>query len=330
GYTNAGFVTAGEIIPVTAKQNWDIYLKEKIFAPLGMGNTLGLSVALPKSVNRTAPHTIADGRLIAIPNVNLDNMAAAMSISSTANDMSKWVLALLNNGKVGNKQVLPAAAIEVTRQPQDIVKSIKHMDGTTNYELYGLGWYLQDYHNHRIVMHDGGIHGYVSSVTLVPEENLGIVILTNTDQNALYEALRWEILDAYFKLPYRNYSDGYLKAYKQYNAEEQANDKKLRDSTLLNPRPALSISYYTGKFTHPLYGSINIERGENNDLQIKFEHHKMFANLKPLGGNRFYAVFSDPLYGKAVFPFTVENGKVTGVRVKVADFIERGAYDFKR
>ncbi|MEO6150930.1 MAG: serine hydrolase [Mucilaginibacter sp.] len=332
GYTNSAFLTAGEIIPKVTKQNWDIYLKEKIFSPLGMGNTLGLSVAMTKAINRAVPHTIADGRLIAIPYAGLDNMAPAMSISSTANDMSKWVLALLNSGKVGKREVIPDAAIQATSQQQDIVGSVTHLDGEVNYQLYGLGWFLQDYHNHRIVMHDGGVSGYVSSVTLVPQDKLGIVILTNTDQNSLYEALRWEIMDACFKLPYRNYSDNYLKEEKKYTTDAMATDKKLRDSVLLNPRPAQSISYYTGKFSNPLYGSVNIAMGENNTLDMRFEHHpKMFARLQPLGGNRFYATFSDPVFGKSVFNFIVQpNGKVTGVRVKAADFIERGVYEFTR
>ncbi|MCC8410543.1 serine hydrolase [Mucilaginibacter sp. UR6-1] len=331
GYTNSAFLTAGEIIPKVTDQNWDIYLKEKIFAPLGMSNTLGLSVAMPKAFNRSAGHTITDNRLIAIPYANLDNMAPAGAISSTAVDMGKWVMALLNNGKVGNKQVIPEAAIAATRQPQDIVGTSEHLDGTKNFQLYGLGWFLEDYHNHRLVMHDGGVNGFVSSVTLVPEENLGIVILTNTDQNNLYEALRWEILDAYFKLPYRNYSDAYLKEYKSYTTEQIAADKKLRDTVARNPRAELSLSYYEGKFTNPLYGTVNIERGDNNDLNMRFEHHpKMYARLQPLGGNRFYVTFSDPVLGKAIFPFTVQNGKVTGFKLKVADFVEMGAYDFKR
>ncbi|RVT98133.1 serine hydrolase [Mucilaginibacter limnophilus] len=331
GYTNSAFLTAGEIIPKVTKQNWDIYLKEKIFAPLGMGNTLGLSVAMPKAINRTVPHTISDGRLIAIPYANLDNLAPAGSISSSVNDMSKWVMALLNEGKVGTRQVIPLNAIKATRQPQDIVGTSRHLDGTVNYQLYGLGWFLQDYHNHRLVMHDGGVNGYVSSVTLVPEEKLGIIILTNTDQNSLYEALRWEILDAYFKLPYRNYSDAYLKEYKTDLATQQAEDKKRRDTVATNPRTALSMSYYEGKFSNPLYGNLTVERGDNNELNMRFEHHpKMYAKLQPLGGNRFYATFSDPVLGKAVFTFTVQNGKVTGVTIKVADFIEYGAYEFTR
>jgi hypothetical protein len=56
----------------------------------------------------------------------------------------------------------------------------------------------------------------------------------------------------------------------------------------------------------------------------------MYVHLQPLGGNRFYATFSDPTLGKAVFPFIVQNGSVKGIRIKVADFVERGAYDFTK
>ena len=245
--------------------------------------------------------------------------------------MSKWVLALLNDGKVGSRQVIPLAAINATREAQDIVGSVHHLDGETNYELYGLGWFIQDYANRRLVMHDGGVNGYVSSVTLVPQEHLGIIILTNTDQNALYEALRWEIMDAYFKKPFLNYSDEYLKAFKTQEDIEMAADKKLRDSAAVNPQPALAVANYTGKYVNQLYNTLTVTQGENNILEMRFEHHlHMYAKLQPLGGNRFYTTFSDPTLGKAIFPFTVQNGKVTGVRVKVADFVEYNAYEFKK
>ncbi|SDE53699.1 CubicO group peptidase, beta-lactamase class C family [Mucilaginibacter pineti] len=331
GYTNAAFLTAGEIIPRVAGKPWEAYLKENIFAPLGMINTLALSADMPKALNRSVPHTLTDGRLTAIPYCQVDALAPAGSISSSVNDMSKWVLALLNNGKVGARQVIPAAAIEATREPQTIVSSIRHLNDQYNYELYGLGWFIQDYFNHRLIMHTGGINGFVSSVTLSPYDNLGIIILTNTDQNELYESLRWDILDAFFGQPFRNYSDAYLKSYKADAAVEQAKEKKLRDSVLLNLRPMLAANKYTGKYINDFYGSMEVTQGENNDLEIRFEHHpKMFAKLQPLGGNRFFVTFSDPTLGKAVFPFTVQNGNVTSVRVKVADFVEMAPYDFKK
>jgi hypothetical protein len=180
-------------------------------------------------------------------------------------------------------------------------------------------------------MHDGGVNGYLTSVTLVPQEHLGIIVLTNTDQNDLFEALRWEVLDAYFNKQYRDYSEVYLARFKASTANANAADKRLRDTVALNHLPALPLLNYTGKYVNDLYGSMTVTQGESNDLEIRFEHHpRMFAHLQPLGGNRFYVTFSDPVLGKAVFPFTVQNGRVTGVKVKVADFVEYNPYDFKK
>lgn len=331
GYTNAAFLTAGEIIPKADGKSWEAFIKDNIFAPLGMINTLALTADMPKSFNRTVPHTLIDERLSAVPYAQLDNLAPAGSISSSVNDMSKWVMALLNDGKVGPRQVIPQAAIAATRQPQDYVGSIRHLNGETNYELYGLGWFLQDYAGHRIVMHDGGVTGYVSSVTLVPQDHLGIVILTNTDSNSFYDALRWEIMDAYFKLPYQDYSDKYLASFKANMAAEQKVDRKLRDSVMLNLQPAQPISAYIGRYHNDLYGDMTISQGEGNVLEGRFEHHpKMFVKMQPVGGNRFYATFSDPIYGKTVFPFSTQGGRITGVRVKVADFVEQDPYEFKK
>jgi CubicO group peptidase (beta-lactamase class C family) len=332
GYTNSAFLTAGEMIPKVTGKPWEVYLKENIFAPLGMTNTIALTADMPKSLNRTAAHTLVDGRLVAIPYCQIDGLAPAGAISSSISDMSKWVMALLDNGKVGSRQVIPQAAIAATREPQDVVSSVRHLNGETNYQLYGLGWFLQDYSGHRIVMHDGGVNGYVSSVTLVPQDRLGIIILTNTDQNSLYEALRWEIMDAYFKQPYRNYSEAYLNFYKTNQSNDQLGDKKLRDTVAMKRPTAMPLTAYTGKYFNDLYGSMTISiGGELDQLQLRFEHHpKMFATAQPLGGNRFYVVFSDPELGKAVFPFTFANGKISSVRVKVADFIEMTAYDFKK
>ncbi|TSD64843.1 serine hydrolase [Inquilinus sp. KBS0705] len=332
GYTNAAFLTAGEIIPRVTGKPWEVYLKENIFAPLGMSSTLALTADMPKALNCTVPHTLVDGRLTAIPYCNIDGLAPAGAISSSVSDMSKWVMALLDNGKVGGKQIIPEAAIAATRQPQDYVSTANYLNGDIGFELYGLGWSIQDYCGRRLVMHTGGVNGYVSSVTLVPKENLGIVILTNSDQNELYEALKWDIIDAYFKNKNYHYNDVYLEYNKTNMAQFQAIDKKMRDSTLLNLKPQLSANKYTGKYVNDLYGSLEITRGESgNDLEIRFEHHpKMYAKLQPLGGNRFYVTFSDPVLGKAIFPFTVKDGKVTGVRVKVADFVEYNPYDFKK
>lgn len=328
GYTNAAFLTAGEAIESVTKKPWEQYIKETLLAPLGMSSTVALSKDLATSFNKSAAHTMIDGRLAAIKYPQIDNLAPAASMSSSANDMCKWLMALLDNGKVGNREVIPASAIKATRQPQILVGGGE--DG--GFSAYGLGWFLQGYKGHRVVMHTGGVNGFVSSVTLVPDQNLGIVILTNTDQNNLIETLNYDIIDAYLKQPYRNHGDAALTEAKAGQQRTLQREKALRDSVLLNLRPALAINDYTGKYNNDLYGNLTITKGElGNELEVRFEHHpKMFAKLQPLGGNRFFAVFSDAVFGRTVFPFTVQNNRVVGVQVKVADFIEYTPYEFKK
>lgn len=330
GYTNAAFLTAGQIIPAASGLSWEAFVKERIFTPLGMTRTLALSKDLPDASNKCSPYTMAEGKLVKIPYCLIDNLAPAGAISSSVNDMSKWVIMQLNNGKYEDKQVVPASAIAQTRVPHSILGNGGHLYNKGHFALYGLGWFLEEYEGRKIVSHTGGVNGFVTSVTLIPEEKLGIVVLTNTDQNGFYEALKWEILDAYLKLPYRNYSKVYLDHYSKQQADEVQKDQKLKDSAALHLPAALSPASYTGKYFNDVYGDMQVVQ-ENGELKMKFSHHpNMYARLESLGGNRFYATFTDPEFNKAIFPFTVENGKVTSVTVKVADFVEYTPYEFEK
>ncbi|MFT3937188.1 MAG: serine hydrolase [Chitinophagaceae bacterium] len=328
GYTNAAFLTAGQIIPKATGMQWEEYIKEKIFTPLGMNNTIALSKDFPAAPNKCQPHTIADGKLIKIPFCAIDNLAPAGSIGSSVNDMSKWVLMQLNNGKVNGVQVIPAAALAQTRLPHSILGNGGHMFNKGHFSLYGLGWMLEEYSGRKIVSHTGGVNGFVTSVTLLPEENLGVIVFTNTDANAFYEALKWEIVDAYLGNPYRNYSKVYLGFMNAQQSSEEKKDKALQDSVALKPATSLPLAAYTGHYFNDVYGDMNVVL-ENKELRMKFSHHpNMYAKLEALSGDRFYATFTDPIFSKAIFPFKITNGKVTGVTVKVADFVEYNPYEF--
>jgi CubicO group peptidase (beta-lactamase class C family) len=330
GYTNAAFLTAGEIIPKATGLQWEEYLTKKIFTPLVMNSTLALSKDFPNAANKCSAHTMADGKLIKIPFCLIDNLAAAGSIGSSVNDMSHWVIAQLNRGKYNDQQVIPATAIAQTWLPHSILGNGGRQYNTGHFNLYGLGWFLEEYCGKKMVSHTGGVNGFVTSVTLLPEEKLGIIVFTNTDQNSFYEALKWEITDAYLGKPYRDYSKTYLGYYNQQKIQDEATHKKMLDSVALQLKPSLGLNNYCGTYFNDVYGNMSVVL-EAGELKMKFSHHpSMYAKLDGIGGNRFYATFSDPEFSKAVFPFTVTNGKVTGVTVKVADFIEYNAYLFKK
>jgi hypothetical protein len=246
------------------------------------------------------------------------------------NDVSKWVMMLLNKGTYMNKEIIPAKAIQAIMTPNSIIGNGGTQFNEGHFSLYGLGFEISEYEGRKIVSHTGGVTGFVSSVTLIPEEKLGIVVFTNTDQNYLYEALKNEIMYAYLKLPFRNYSGLYTNYFKLNQGPQDSTDKKLKDSAALELKTTLPFQSYTGKYFNDVYGNMEVVL-DSGKLKMMFSHHPgMYASLQSLGGDRFYAVFTDPDFSKAVFPFHVENGKVKSVTVKVADFVEYNPYEFTK
>jgi hypothetical protein len=293
-----------------------------------MNNSIALSAGIKTASNKASAHTVDMGELKKIAYGNIDNIAPAGSISSSAADMSQWVMALLNNGKLNGKQVIPATAIAATRVPHSIMGDGGHLFNKAHFNLYGLGWFLEEYAGRKIVAHTGGVNGFVTSVCLIPEEKLGIVVLTNTDANGFFEALRNEIQDAFLGLPYRNYNQVYL-SYQWADEEKKMKEyKAARDTIAMNNQTALPVMSYVGDYRHPVYGNMTI-RMERDKLTMRFEHHKgRYGTLEPLGGNRFFCTYSDPLYGKKKLEFTTAGVKVKSITVRVADFVESTPYEF--
>ena len=330
GYCNAGFLIAGKVIENISGKTWADFLRERIFQPLGMTQTLALSAEIAGAENAARAHTIAEGTLQLIPYGEIDNLAPAGSISSSINDMSRWVLTQLANGTYNGAEVIPPKVIARTREPLSIEGRLR----TTNtgirrhFALYGMGWELSDYDGREIVSHTGGVNGFVTSVTLLPEENLGVVVLTNTDANGLYAALVREIVDAYLGRPMQQYSNLYFQNFKQNQVEEAAVIQQLRDTIATNPATALPLDRYTGRYDNEAYGWLDLQNDGKN-LNVIFQHHSnLIGKLEPLGGNRFLLSFNDPLFGIKPVRFDLEEGRVKNFILQVADFVEFTTYEF--
>jgi len=242
--------------------------------------------------------------------------------------MSHWLICQLDSGRFNKKSVIPFSVIQETRKPRSIIGSSGTAFNRSHFSLYGLGWDLTDYEGREIVSHTGGVNGFVTSVTLLPEENLGIVVLTNTDQNYFYEALKWEILDAYLNLPYRNYSKLYNGYFKTGSEREISVFNAQKDTVAMHQKPSTEIKNFTGHYLHPVYGYLDITLVDNR-LKMTFEHHpNLNGSLEYLSANRFLCTYNDPAYGIKVLTFKTENGKVRSVIVRVNDFVEFIPYEF--
>lgn len=328
GYCNAGFLIAGECIESITGKKWGQVISEMLLEQLEMKGTLVETSSIKRESNAARAHTLVEGELTEIPFCQIDNLAPAASISSSVNDMSHWLITLLNDGVYKNKQVISPEAIRMTRQPYTIIGRRGHPFNNKNYALYGLGWQLEDYEGREVVSHTGGVDGFVTSVALLPKEKLGVVVLTNTDANWFYESLKWDIIDAYLGLPYRNYSSMYLKRYEE-NAKKDAEQlASWRDSVDMKKGTPVPLAKFAGRYTHDVYGYAQI-KAKKDYLEMTFEHHPgLEARLDYMGDNRFLCTYSNPLFGIKVFPFVIEGDMVKSFTLSVADFLEYTTYQF--
>jgi len=328
GYCNAAFLVAGEIIPQAIGVSWEETVKEKILKPLKMENTLMLSEDLEKASNKALPYTLVDNKLCELEIPHIDNLAPCGSMSSSASEMTHWLIAQLDTGKFDGNIVIPKNALLAIRNPYSIVRVNPRDKQQNHFSLYGLGLDISDYNGKMVYGHTGGVDGYLSSLMFIPEIKLGVVVLTNNDQNNLFGNLRDQIRDAFLDLPYKNLSDISFERFTKDVNEEKAKIDSLKKIISENNKPALPLEDYTGKYTSELYGDVEV-RLEDNKLNIYFSHHPgLVGKLEHIEKDNYLCTYSNPSMGIKEIPFKIDDGEVIGFTLHVADFVEYTPYEF--
>jgi CubicO group peptidase (beta-lactamase class C family) len=333
GYCNSCFLTAGEVIPkVTNGVSWEQYVTDSMVKPLGMNQTHVLSNGLRSRVNNMAvPYTTSfTGKLNRVPDDNWDNLGPAASIVSNVKDLTNWLLMQLDSGKYEGKRVLPWPILQATRDVQIMTGSRKSSVFPVHFRGYGLGLNIADYNGRQVYWHTGGAAGMVSNVCFIPEEKLGIAILTNNDNQNFFEALRYQVMDAYLGVPFVNRSVLMLSQFNE--GEKGALDSIAAWRSRAGKKdPSVGFDAYTGSYSNELYGDISIQRKGEKQLEIKFQHHpELQGYLTYMDGTDWLLEFNNIEYGIFKVKFTEEGNKVNTFELKVNDFVEYDVYEFRK
>ncbi|MBC7382188.1 MAG: serine hydrolase [Bacteroidia bacterium] len=331
GYCNAAFVTAGEVIKTVTDTSWDDFIGSRFFEPLEMKHTNTSYLTMLNDKNACKPHTLVNNKLLAMPLTNIDNMSSSAAINSCARDMANWLLFQLDSGRFNGRRLIPFSVLAETRKSQMVVSDVNsRLFKTKHFTTYGLGWFSYDYEARRIWEHSGGSNGFVTKTEFIPEENLGVLVYTNSDANSLYEALCKQIIEAYLKMPYRNLSEKYFIPSQQGYIADQKELDSLQNLVQIHIKTPVDFKKYEAAYSNELYGKIEI-RNVKNQLRIIFSNHPQnTGNLKYIGDHKFLCTYSDPTLGVQVIPFEMLNGIADSVTIKVADFIDYQSYLFKR
>lgn len=277
-YNNLMFMTAGVLVERLSGKTWEEFLSEQLFKPLGMNNTNTSVTTMQKAPDYALPYRNEEKVVIKMDFREIDAVGPAGSINSSANDMLHWVQMQLDQGEYQGKQLIDKTDIALMHQPQMLID-----EGATgkNPELtnpaYGLGWFTYNYRGIKIVEHGGNIDGFSALVYMIPEKNIGMVLLTNQNGAGINAVLARTATDLLLGL---EPIDWYVRTYGTLEAEKEEKEKKKKEEDKTTPKriegTKLShpITDYVGQYEHPGYGIVQIEEAAKG-LVVKFNTFSM-------------------------------------------------------
>lgn len=335
-YDNILYLVAGKVIQNVTGKSWAETVKEKIFAPLGM-TTSNTSVNQFRPTDNVAyPHSKVTGTLQVVPFSDLDNNAPAGAINSSVAEMSRWLIAQLNGGALDSQKRLFSerqsremwAAVTPLRigEPPAPLAALR-----PNFSAYGLGWFLSDYRGRRLVWHTGGLSGMVSRVTLVPEEKLGLVILTNQEVGAAFSSINARLLDAFLGAPPTDWTARYSEVIRKSGAGNDTYLQKLFANRNANSKPSLALEKYAGTYRDVWYGDVSI-KSDGGKLLMSFSHSpSLTGELEHFQYDTFIARWRErTLDADAFVTFTLTpEGAVDEVKMKPVSPLTDFSYDFQ-
>lgn len=317
GYQNIMFAAAGEIVPAAAGKSWDEFVRDRIFAPLGMTTSTTSITALPSgtAADVASPHQTIGGRMQPIPYRNVDNVGPAGSINSSAVEMAQWIRFQLGGGVYRGRRLLSADRVKEMHSPQTVIPLdtlTERLRPSTHFLAYGLGWALYDYRGRKIVSHSGALDGMRSIVLLVPEERLGIVVLTNGGEpgRLLTSAVALRTVDAYLGAPVRDWSAELLAVYRAQVARDSVDEQKELAKRVPGTKASLTPEGYAGTYTSAMYGDVTIAV-DSGRLVMRFGP-EYTGDLTHWHYDSYQAVWRNPVIGKDLITFTLgPDGAVT-------------------
>ncbi len=282
-YQNIFYLAAGKVIEKVSGMPWDKFVSTRIFQPLGMTRTVPFRKDV-KDVNQTSAHFLVHDAITVIELSTADAVGPAGSVWSCADDMSKWMLCMLDSGKYeGGKRLVSAKTWKEMFKPQVMVTESQFYPTAKltkpNWTTYGLGWFQQDYKGKKVNFHTGSLFGATAIHGQIPDEKLGVYVFGNYDHAEVRHALMFKTFDLFALGGTRDWSSDFQKLYGDIKAQGDKATKEFEAKRVANTSPSLSLDQYAGKYTDPLYGEIEVTIKDkkllvniNNYVRATLEH----------------------------------------------------------
>jgi CubicO group peptidase (beta-lactamase class C family) len=346
-YDNVLYMVVGQLIEAVSGQSWEQFTADNVLKPAGMLHSTSDREIRLATENRAHPHARTDGALRGIgTQAPLDeqdelgrNAAPAGGLAISANDMARWLLIQLGEGRLpeGSGRLFSESAhrqmwTPVVEQPiEPVPEALKATQPLFN--AYALGWEVRDYRGVKVVWHHGSVLGSTAVVVLIPERETGFSIEINSEDNDIIEGLMFELLDYYIGgATQAKASVDWPKRFSADRRREYAQALKELQTIAATPAkvgPSLPLARYAGRYSDSWYGDIVIDESQGV-LSIDFKSTpRMTAHLEHWQYDSFITHFDDKSIEPAYVTFTLdEAGHIMHVTMKPVSTLADFSYDY--
>jgi CubicO group peptidase (beta-lactamase class C family) len=336
-YDNLLYIVAGEVVKRASGTSWENFIETRIMQPLGMTESAPSFSRVQNKINAIDPHAPVDGKVKVIRRDWSEVANAAGGIYSNLNDMCKWIVMQMNNGKYGDslhKKLFSEEVHEEMWTPQTIIPVRGPSPYNTHFASYGLGWFLSDVKGYKQATHTGGLAGIVTQVTLIPELKLGIIVFTNQQSGAAFSAITNTIKDSYLGV----IGNDWISVYNKRVIANEADAKKITDDIWKDinaQQKSISgkstVELFTGSYNDPWFGDVSISMKNNKLCFDSKKSYLLSGEMLPYKGNTFIVKWNDRSFdADAYVMFSLDkDGKASGIKMKAISPLTDFSFDFQ-
>ncbi len=281
-YQNLMFMTAGYLGGHVAGTTWEQLVHKVIFEPLGMTSSNFSITESQKTSDFSQPYQVVNDIPVDIPFRNIDSIGPAGSINSNLEDMTKYVMMHLAKGK---------GVVSATNEMQMMMPQMAIQAPSPDKELgdlaYGMGFFVTTYRGHKFVHHGGNIDGFSALVAFLPQDNIGLVILTNQNSSPLPAMVAYNVWDRLLGMDQIDWTARVKQQRALTKKSEQDAKQKGYTTQRTGTHPSHELAEYAGEYEHPGYGIVKIEYVSGS---LKIDYHGLGGVLSHF----HYDVFEVP------------------------------------
>lgn len=288
-YSNVGYATAGTVIERLSGVRWETFVADRILLPLGMKRS-GFSLPdLNQQADVALPYRVEDGWPVRVPFVGsiaferVEVVGPAGSLRSTADDLAQWALLHLPGGPAtAGRGLVSDTMLRELHAPQNAVRDPGYRL-MIQADVYGFGWALSHYRGHRVVSHGGNIEGFSALVSLLPDLDLGVVVLSNT-LDFLGYVLSRNVYDRFLGEAEMDWDTPMRTLFSQITAANGL--VRVPPAPVSDLEIDARLSFFTGSFEHPIFGTVVVTAGDDG-LDLTFASG-LRSTLLAVGDNSFW------------------------------------------